>query len=161
MDLRQPQLPATQPEQRAQRTRQKRRVVRRAAHDRATIIGTCPPRRAQQLNVMHLLEPDRVRHTYGKHVVAPDLAFDLDHGEIPCLLDVLLRPDDVIHDDASDIGAEIVTKASGGAEFLFTLPLASGAQVLTPVPSHHDLAIAKRTGIRLAVDHVVTLARGR
>ncbi|KAF0166139.1 MAG: iron(III) transport system ATP-binding protein [Rhodocyclaceae bacterium] len=73
-----------------------------------------------------------------------------------CRLDVLLRPDDVIHDDASNVKAEVIAKAFRGAEFLYTLRLASGAQVLSLVPSHHNHAIGEKIGIRLDVDHVVT-----
>jgi iron(III) transport system ATP-binding protein len=73
-----------------------------------------------------------------------------------CRLDVLLRPDDVIHDDASEVKAEVVAKAFRGAEFLYTLRLASGAQVLSLVPSHHNHALGEKIGIRLDVDHVVT-----
>ena len=72
-----------------------------------------------------------------------------------CRLDVLLRPDDVIHDDASDVLAEVVAKSFRGAEFLYTLRLDSGAEVLSLVPSHHNHAIGEQIGIRLAVDHVV------
>ncbi|MEC5163717.1 iron(III) transport system ATP-binding protein [Janthinobacterium sp. CG_23.3] len=68
---------------------------------------------------------------------------------------VLLRPDDVVHDDASALRAEVVAKAFRGAEFLYTLKLASGAQLLSLVPSHHNHAIGERIGIVLGVDHVV------
>ena len=78
-----------------------------------------------------------------------------------CRLDVLLRPDDVIHDDASEVKAEVVGKAFRGAEFLYTLRLPSGAQVLSLVPSHHNHAIGEKIGIRLDVDHVVTFTQGR
>ncbi len=70
-------------------------------------------------------------------------------------LNVLLRPDDLIHDDASAQQAEVVAKAFRGAEFLYTLRLASGQLVLSLVPSHHNHAIGERIGIRLDVDHVV------
>jgi iron(III) transport system ATP-binding protein len=72
-----------------------------------------------------------------------------------CRLDVLLRPDDIVHDDAAEIQAEVTHKAFRGAEFLYTLRLPSGAEVLSLVPSHHNHAIGERIGIRLAVDHVV------
>jgi iron(III) transport system ATP-binding protein len=78
-----------------------------------------------------------------------------------CRLDVLLRPDDVIHDDASGVKAEVIAKSFRGAEFLYTLRLASGAQVLSLVPSHHNHAIGEMIGIRLDVDHVVTFTQGR
>ncbi|MEG0822158.1 MAG: ABC transporter ATP-binding protein [Burkholderiaceae bacterium] len=73
-------------------------------------------------------------------------------------LDVLIRPDDVIHDDASALQAEVVSKAFRGADFLYTLRLASGHEVLALVPSHHDHAIGEAIGIRLDADHVITFA---
>jgi len=72
-----------------------------------------------------------------------------------CRVDVLLRPDDIVHDDQSPQLAEILHRAFRGAEFLYTLRLASGAEVLSLVPSHHNHAIGERIGIRLDVDHVV------
>jgi iron(III) transport system ATP-binding protein len=72
--------------------------------------------------------------------------------------EVLLRPDDVIHDDAAPTQAEVVHKAFRGAEILYTLKLASGREVLALVPSHHNHALGERIGIRLDVDHVVAFA---
>src|SRR5262245_9052258 len=72
-----------------------------------------------------------------------------------CQVDVLLRPDDVIHDDASALKAEVLHKAFRGAEILYTLRLDSGRKVLALVPSHHNHALGERIGIRLDVDHVV------
>lgn len=73
--------------------------------------------------------------------------------------DVLLRADDIIHDDASTVKAQIERKAFRGSEFLYTLRLASGEQVLAHVPSHHDHQVGEWIGIRPQVDHVVTFAR--
>jgi iron(III) transport system ATP-binding protein len=70
-------------------------------------------------------------------------------------LEVLLRPDDVVHDDAAPTQAEVVHKAFRGAEILYTLRLGSGRKVLALVPSHHNHALGERIGIRLDVDHVV------
>ena len=70
-------------------------------------------------------------------------------------LEVLLRPDDVVHDDAAPTQAEVLHKAFRGAEILYTLRLASGRRVLALVPSHHNHALGERIGIRLDVDHVV------
>jgi iron(III) transport system ATP-binding protein len=72
-----------------------------------------------------------------------------------CRADILLRPDDVVHDDAAPTQAEVVHKAFRGAEILYTLRLASGRRVLALVPSHHNHALGERIGIRLDVDHVV------
>ena len=73
-----------------------------------------------------------------------------------CNVDVLLRPDDVVHDDSSDVTAAVLHKAFRGAEILYTLQLDSGRRVLALVPSHHNHAIGEKIGIRLDVDHVVT-----
>ena len=73
-------------------------------------------------------------------------------------VDVLLRPDDIVHDDASALVAEVAHKAFRGADILYTLRLASGARVLSLVPSHHNHAIGELIGLRLDVDHVVTFA---
>jgi iron(III) transport system ATP-binding protein len=73
----------------------------------------------------------------------------------PCRVSVLLRPDDVVHDEAARVRARVAAKAFRGAEFLYTLELPSGARVLSLVPSHHDHAVGEAIGIRLDVDHVV------
>jgi iron(III) transport system ATP-binding protein len=70
-------------------------------------------------------------------------------------VELLLRPDDIVHDDASPWQAEVCAKAFRGAEFLYTLKLASGTRLLSLVPSHHNHAIGERIGIRLDIDHVV------
>lgn len=74
------------------------------------------------------------------------------------VVDVLLRPDDIVHDDASSMQAEVVNKAFRGAEILYTLKLESGRKLLTLVPSHHNHALGEKIGIRLDVDHVVTFS---
>ena len=75
------------------------------------------------------------------------------------LCDVLLRADDIVHDDAAPVLACIERKAFRGADFLYTLRLANGAQVQAHVPSHHDHQIGEWIGIRAEVDHVVTFER--
>jgi iron(III) transport system ATP-binding protein len=73
--------------------------------------------------------------------------------------EVLLRADDIVHDDHSPVRAMIERKAFRGSEFLYTLRLASGQQVLAHVPSHHDHQVGEWVGIRAEVDHVVTFPR--
>jgi iron(III) transport system ATP-binding protein len=75
-------------------------------------------------------------------------------------VDLLLRPDDVIHDDGSLLRAEVVERAFRGAEFRYKLRLPSGAVALCFVPSHHDHAIGERIGIRLDAQHLVGFPRG-
>ncbi len=76
-----------------------------------------------------------------------------------CDVDVLLRPDDVVHDDQSAEQAEVLHKAFRGADILYTLRLSSGAEVLSLVPSHHNHALGERIGIRLDADHVIAFKK--
>ena len=73
--------------------------------------------------------------------------------------DVLLRADDVVHDDHAPVQAQILRKSFRGSEFLYTLRLASGHTLMAHVPSHHNHAVGEWIGIRAQVDHVVTFAR--
>lgn len=74
-------------------------------------------------------------------------------------LDVLIRPDDVQHDDASLLRARVVAKAFRGAEFLYTLALPSGQHVFSLVASHHNHQIGEDIGIRLEADHLIAFPR--
>ncbi len=68
---------------------------------------------------------------------------------------ILLRPDDVVHDDDSEMQAEVVAKAFRGAEYLYTLRLPTGEEILCLVQSHHNHAVGEQIGIRLDVQHLV------
>ncbi len=70
-------------------------------------------------------------------------------------VDLLVRPDDIQHDDASPLQARVLAKSFRGAAFLYTLALPSGQQLLSLVPSHHDHAIGEAIGIRLELDHQI------
>jgi iron(III) transport system ATP-binding protein len=74
-------------------------------------------------------------------------------------VDVLLRPDDILHDDTSPLQAKVLHKAFRGAQFLYTLQLPAGGRVMSLVPSHHNHAIGERIGIRLEIDHLVAFRR--
>jgi iron(III) transport system ATP-binding protein len=78
--------------------------------------------------------------------------------EIGKEIEVLLRADDIQHDDHSTMQAEVVRKTFRGADFLYTLRLASGIEIFAFVPSHHDHAIGEKIGIHLVADHVVTFS---
>lgn len=76
-----------------------------------------------------------------------------------CRVDILLRPDDIVHDDTSPVQAEVLHKAFRGADILYTLRLASGTEVLSLVPSHHNHALGEKIGIRLDADHVIAFKK--
>jgi iron(III) transport system ATP-binding protein len=72
---------------------------------------------------------------------------------------VLIRPDDIIHDDKSRKTARVVEKAFRGAEFLYTLELKTGTRLYCFAPSHHNHTIGEPIGIRLELDHVVAFKK--
>ncbi|MDO5290188.1 MAG: ABC transporter ATP-binding protein [Pseudomonadota bacterium] len=72
--------------------------------------------------------------------------------------ELLLRADDIVHDDDAPVKAQIQRIAFRGAEFLYTLRLASGETVMAHVPSHHRHAVGEWIGIRPDVVHAVTFA---
>jgi iron(III) transport system ATP-binding protein len=61
----------------------------------------------------------------------------------------------MLYDESSPRKATVVERAFRGAEFLYTLRLASGTEVLCLVPSHHRHAIGEEIGVRLQADHLV------
>ncbi len=68
---------------------------------------------------------------------------------------VLIRPDDILHDDDSPLQATVLNKAFRGAAFLYTLGLGEQEHILSLVPSHHDHPLGQPIGIRLEIDHLV------
>ena len=97
------------------------------------------------------------------HTPMGDLT-DVAECPLPCTFaagecDVLLRADDIVHDDDAPVKAEIIRKSFRGSEFLYTLRLKTGETVMAHVPSHHDHVVGEWIGIRAEVDHVVTFNR--
>jgi iron(III) transport system ATP-binding protein len=101
-----------------------------------------------------VVDRDRIQLELG--IFTTDLPPELSAG---APVEVLLRPDDILHDDASPMKGEVLHKAFRGAQFLYTLRLPAGGQVLSLVPSHHNHAIGEKIGIRLEIDHLVVFPR--
>jgi iron(III) transport system ATP-binding protein len=72
-----------------------------------------------------------------------------------CIVDILIRPEDIIHDDVSPMKAEVVHKAFRGANILYTLLLDSGDKVMSLAPSHHEHPVGMKIGIKPEVDDIV------
>lgn len=87
--------------------------------------------------------------------VTGELAFDLPRG---MQVDLLVRPDDIIHDDYSTYRGTVLKKNFRGADHLYTLRLPGGTNVLCLAPSHHDHHAGENIGVRLKIDHLVAFA---
>jgi iron(III) transport system ATP-binding protein len=110
--------------------------------------------------------PATVRETHAQVQVETPVGVLQDVAECPLPsayqqgeCDVLLRADDIVHDDLAEVKAEIIDKDFRGAEFLYTLRMASGQRLMALVPSHHDHKVGEWIGIRVEVDHVVMFER--
>lgn len=85
-------------------------------------------------------------------IIKSNVVHEVTAGEV---VRVLIRPDDIIHDDESTMTARVIDKAFRGAEFLYTLELESGLRLMSLVPSHHDHPLNEPIGICLEIDHLV------
>lgn len=76
-------------------------------------------------------------------------------------VDVLVRPDDVALDiEQGTITAEILSKAFRGADFLYTLKLLDGTEILCVAPSHDNFVVSDHVRLRLNFSHLVVFPRG-
>ncbi len=74
-------------------------------------------------------------------------------------IELLVRPDDIIHDDSSPTKATVIAKDFRGAGHLYTLRMPGSTQILCLAPSHHNHNIGEQFGVRLNLDHLVIFSR--
>ena len=70
-------------------------------------------------------------------------------------LEILIRPDSIAMDGNGNVQARVVARAFRGAEFLYTLQLPSGRQVMALAPSRHPHEVGTAVGLRLQIDQAV------
>ena len=70
-------------------------------------------------------------------------------------VEVLIRPDDVLHNDDSDTVAEIISKQFRGSHFLYQVKITENCSLYCFASSHHNHAIGEKIGIELDLDHLV------
>ena len=78
---------------------------------------------------------------------------------IDTLMDILLRPEDILIDPAGPLRATVIKKTFKGAETLYTLQLESGTRLLAITTSHTDLTVDQPTQLRIAADHLIAFTR--
>jgi len=98
--------------------------------------------------------PTRVATALGDLQSDTDLEMDADAP-----IEVLIRPDDVVHDPDGPIRATVRRRAFKGAEIMYTLRTAAGITLLALFPSHANFEIGDEVSVRLAVDHLVVFER--
>ena len=78
-------------------------------------------------------------------------------GEV---VDVLIRPDDIVIDEQGSREARVVGRGFRGSHFLYTAELPGGAQVLCMAPSHSQYDIGSQIRISMNLDHLVLFHAG-
>ena len=68
---------------------------------------------------------------------------------------VMIRPDDIIHDDDSTQSAKVIEKIFHGSDFLYKLELTKDETVFCYASSHHNHAINEVIGIKPEIDHLI------
>lgn len=68
---------------------------------------------------------------------------------------VMIRPDDIIHDDNSTQSAKVIEKSFHGSDFLYKLELSDGERVFCYTPSHHNHVLNEVIGIKPVIDHLI------
>ncbi|MBX2808133.1 MAG: ABC transporter ATP-binding protein [Cellvibrionaceae bacterium] len=101
-----------------------------------------------------VLDSQRVQSALGVLQVAKPHHFST-HQPV----DILVRPDDLLHDDDSPITAKIISKQFRGSHFLYRVLLSSQQALYCFASSHHNHALGEHIGIKLDLDHLVMFAQ--
>ncbi|OZG70655.1 iron ABC transporter ATP-binding protein [Hahella sp. CCB-MM4] len=97
-----------------------------------------------------MIEPDKIKTELGE--IGGDRAYPWDQGE---LVEVLIRPDDVVFDERSGLKVKVIDKVFAGSSTLYRLQLPSSRKLEILAPSHQDYPVAGEVAIRLAADHLI------
>ena len=84
-----------------------------------------------------------------------DLFGDTSKYKVGSNVSVMIRPDDIIHDDNSSQSAKVLEKIFFGSDFLYKLELSEGEKIFCYTPSHHNHAINEVIGIKPVIDHLI------
>ena len=68
---------------------------------------------------------------------------------------MLVRPDDIIHDDHAIASAKVIEKTFRGSDFLYRLELKDKQTVYCYAPSHHNHSLNEVIGVKLDLDHLI------
>ena len=79
--------------------------------------------------------------------------------ESGCEVDLLVRPEDILHVDNAEVAATVIHKSFRGPNILYQLELASGERCQALVSSHHNHRLGEKIGIMPEVDNLVVFPK--
>lgn len=92
----------------------------------------------------------------GLGVLEGNLSLPCESG---CEVDLLVRPEDVLHAESALVQAKVVHKSFRGPNILYQLELSSGERCQALISSHHNHTIGEYIGIFPEVDNLVVFPR--
>ncbi len=101
-----------------------------------------------------VIGPKKVQSSFG--ILEGELSLPCDSG---CEVDLLLRPEDILHIDESELRAVIMHKSFRGPNILYQLQLPSGERCQSLVSSHHDHAVGESIGIVPEIDNLIVFLK--
>lgn len=104
-----------------------------------------------------ITEDGNIACCLGTFAVAPSRLNGFKAGQN---IELLVRPDDVEHDDESATKAIVTGRMFRGSHIMYELSVSGSTQpILCLAPSHHDHAVGESFGIRLDLAHLVMFAK--
>jgi iron(III) transport system ATP-binding protein len=75
------------------------------------------------------------------------------------LLDVLIRPDDIVYDPSSDLKPRVVEKTFAGTSTLYRFRLSDDTEFEALFRSHLDFRLGEHVPVRVEADHLIAFQR--
>ncbi|WP_166269124.1 ABC transporter ATP-binding protein [Marinobacter caseinilyticus] len=100
------------------------------------------------------LGPDSIESELG--VIRGNRAYEWPAGT---LVDVLIRPDDIVHDPDSDLTPKVIEKTFAGTSTLYKFRLSDETEFEALFRSHLDFNLGEHVPIRVEADHLIAFQR--
>lgn len=98
--------------------------------------------------------PDTIQSELG--VIRGNRAYKWDPGT---LVDILIRPDDIVYDAESDLRPEVVEKTFAGTSTLYRFRCSENTEFEALFRSHLDFQLGENVPVRVEADHLIAFER--
>ncbi|MCK0106061.1 ABC transporter ATP-binding protein [Marinobacter sp. S0848L] len=101
-----------------------------------------------------VLGPDTIESELG--VIHGNRAYNWKEGT---LVDILIRPDDIVHDENSDLRPKVVEKTFAGTSTLYRFRCSEDTEFEALFRSHLDFNLGEQVPVRVEADHLIAFER--
>ncbi len=98
--------------------------------------------------------PDAIESELG--VIHGNRAYNWKEGT---LVDILIRPDDIVHDEHSDLKPKVVEKTFAGTSTLYRFRCSEDTEFEALFRSHLDFNLGEQVPVRVEADHLIAFER--